>query len=197
MVVFGCDPGDSSFGMSILSFEANIPKIKFIGMNTKTLSNLTSNTKLPVKSKRRVKQPDIRVSPFIDQLYDFKTNIKRIIKTNGIDLIATERFMTRGIKGKSIECVSMMNGIIASLALDKNIPFILYSAAGWKNSINKELDLKEFYKECKHLKPHEIDASFIALTAYQKFNNIDWSTPLSKKLIKILRKELEVHVNTL
>lgn len=189
MIILGCDPGDSSFGITILDISENRFDIALIGMNNFTISNLTPNTKLPSKSKRRKKAPDVRIASFIDQVYAYKFNIKTIIKKYNIDLCASERFMTRGIKGKSIECVSMMNGITACLALDQDIPFILYPAAAWKNSINKIVDLKELYKETK-LKPHEIDSAYIALTAYLKTNNIEWTSPKCKRLILKLKRKL-------
>ena len=193
MKVRGFDPGDSNFGYSLLEIKGSKIQILHIGMNADTISNLTETPQLPPKSKRKKKNPNYRIPAFLDQLRIYKKFLVRCIK-EGPDLVATERYMTRGIKGKSIECVSMMNGIAASMLTAKGISFILYSAASWKNSINRIVDLKELYVKCKkHLKPHEIDSAFIALSAYMKYKTIKWQDPKCKRLVTALANELEKH----
>lgn len=193
MIVWGHDPGPECYGNCWLKVNGKRIEILEIGMNTLTLSNLTETPQLPPKSKRKKKTPDYRIPAFLDQLKLFKKYVFKGLKKSP-DLVATERYMTRGIKGKSIECVSMMNGILASTVTAKGVTFILYSAASWKNSINRIVDLKELYKECqKQLKPHEIDASFIALSSYMKYNAIKWQDPMCKRLVIALANKLRAH----
>ena len=76
-------------------------------------------------------------------------------KKHGVDFILAERYMSRGRNGATIEYVNQMLG-----ALEYASPYEVtqISASTWKNRLKRIFDLKQFYKECYRVEPHEIDA---------------------------------------
>lgn len=75
-----------------------------------------------------------------------------------------ERYMTRGIKGSTIEMVAIMMGSVLG-KYHKKMRFKFIIAAEWKNQVNKRGDLKEFYKAVRpyRITPHQVDACFIGI----------------------------------
>lgn len=78
--------------------------------------------------------------------------------------IIAERFQTRGgsSMGPLIECVSMMNGLIAGRY---QMPVKFITAATWKNEFHRRFEehtLDNLYRLCRTA-PHPLDATFIGL----------------------------------
>lgn len=93
----------------------------------------------------------------------FRTEIDTFVTKFNVDMIVAERFQARGLRGKTIELVSFMLGVLEATYLDKIVLFI--TAATWKNRWNALTgnDLKALYLDNKDVPPHEWDASAIAL----------------------------------
>lgn len=101
------------------------------------------------------------------QFNDFKGELEGLIELFDINAICCERFMSRGLKGPTIELVNFMLGIIVGTALKpaitpvrKKFKFVI--PAQWKNEWNKHNDLKAFYKTT-NTEPHQVDAVGIGL----------------------------------
>lgn len=191
MILIGFDPGESNFGVSVVEINGYTIDLVSIGMNSITITNLTETPQKLPKSKQRKKNKNERIPPYLAQVKQFSIFVKRLLNRHDIAGICSERYMTRGIKGKSVECVSTMNGITSYLAVSKNIPMIILPAAVWKNRVNKYVDLKELYIKLKSAyKPHEIDSAFIALHMYIKINSLEKDDNKCKKLILKMVKAL-------
>lgn len=159
MRILSGDPGKVNFALSILDVEG--PKLNFIG--TRMFEN-------PVPTLAG----DIAKS-----IQEFEKELKRLDKAYGpFDAVCFERFQSRGLKGNTIECISLMLGLIARHYTSKKIPVMLITAAQWKNAFNKELDLKGLYAShkmtTKQFKKeiHEFDAALIGVYAFCVQNDI-------------------------
>ena len=154
--VFSCDPGTKNFAMSVIEgtvTESGL-KIKIIGtcMLNETLQDLTKN-----------------VAPV---LRDFNKRMRFIKKEHKPKLACFERFQSRGLKGKTIEAIGYMLGVIGITFRRANPRFIL--ASTWKNRINKidGVVLNDIYKgwgltsKAKSYtgkRDHELDAVLIGI----------------------------------
>ena len=100
--------------------------------------------------------------------------------------IFAERYMTRGIKGPTIESVNMMLGLLQSLLLpDRYIP-----AAVWKNAVTRQgIDLKQEYKYCLTA-PHQLDATLIGVWGLHQAFNIKDLGSMNNKTFGVLLKEV-------
>lgn len=191
----GSDPGDSNYGYAVITYDTE--KIKFsiqeLGMFTCQINNLTNSYAKPPKSKRRKRKIVADYAPFPEQLDLFEREwIDLIVKYN-TRTISTERFQARGLRGKSIEIVSIMNGVIALTAQHFIVPMQMITAATWKNQVNRLFDLKLLYTKLS-LTPHTVDAVFIAIDGILKQTNLTWAT-VSKTAIKDLLFQLKEYEN--
>jgi len=107
------------------------------------------------------------------KLRNFRRVLKNLAYDYGYpDAVYFERFQTRGIKGKTIECISMMNAIPA-LVFGKAEPKFI-TAATWKNRANARFDLKNSYKDYNlhrvitNKAEHELDACLIGIYSLHK-----------------------------
>jgi len=190
----GADPGTSNYGLSVIRVSKTRDQLMKVDvvkcwMFPYPITNLTLNEVKPPKSKRRKRTPDLRIPGFAAQMDQFVFSWKHLLDTyHTSKKISMERFQTRGPKGKTIECVAMMNGMVCLFARIRKMSSETMVASSWKNKLNRCLTehygrkvlhnkgkkltpLDQIYlKFKKTLPPHVIDAIFIniqgALTHY-------------------------------
>jgi Holliday junction resolvasome RuvABC endonuclease subunit len=193
MVVLGIDPGTQNMGYSV--FEVRETSLYFfeIGQITSTITNLTPNKQFKKitkaerlkASKKKVKllKKDRPFQPPLD------IGAKRFIKVSSSilkeykpDCAVIERFQSRGLKGSTIECVSIMIGIMIRECFYRKISLRLLIASQWKNRVNQFLNLDSFYLETAKLgfTPHETDSMCMPL--YHLFEGEDLKKRLSMLL---------------
>ena len=98
------------------------------------------------------------IPSFMSQQREFVNEVKSWIEQFQPKAIVAERFQSRGLRGATVECVSMMLGILSTF----NLPTLFITAATWKNQYQKRFDvnLRDVYKEIATT-PHQLDASLI------------------------------------
>ena len=161
--VLGFDPGPKNFGCFggeiLLKESMPLLRVNESKMLVNTLNDLTGSL-------------DKTIQPFMDEMSGY-------IEYHRPHLIVIERFMTRGHKGTTIEYVCVMMGALSALVNSyqeqgMSIRIMTPTAAGWKNRINKIIDLKTMYKVMKRYKipDHQVDASLMPLIALRnKYDN--------------------------
>lgn len=146
LTVLGLDPGTANFGYAVVQVFMQ-PKYKYRiithGMIDEAVQEMSG---LDVG----------------ERMQKFEKRIRSLKRMHNIDVAVGERFMTRGHKGTTIEAVSAMLGITASV-FKNEVAFI--PASQWKNAINKKLELEGLYESMKHygIAAHRVDAVGIAL----------------------------------
>mgnify|MGYP001433205113 CR=1 FL=1 len=191
MITFaGSDPGDLNYGYTILSASNTRGKLRIkvleIGMFSCQINNLTAKPAKPPKSKRR-KTIKILYPPFPDQMDSFSTEWEEIFDSHKVVGYTTERFQARGLKGKSIEAVSIMNGLSCSLARKRQIDFEMITASTWKNQVNRYTDLEAIYAMVPDLTPHSIDSCFLAIHGVIRHFKSSWDDVPYGEVIKQLQ----------
>lgn len=189
-ISIGTDPGSSNYGYSIAEFSIKKEKLCFdlleIGMFISTLTNLTTKELKPPKSKRRKRTPMVMEQPFVIQFDDFLNEWNSIIKEFSPSKVSSERFQPRGRGGgKTIELVNMMNGSVATLARSHGADYECFTAATWKNEVNKIITLDELYKTL-HIPPHIVDAVLINVHGILNKHGLRWTSVDFKNLTKQL-----------
>ncbi len=160
MIVFSADPGTKNFAYTIqkVSFDGDKFKLKFLG---------TGMLKSPVI--------DLTGYNAQTQLRHFKKQLKRIKKKYNPDVVAMERFQSRGNGGSTIEAINMMLGMVPIVFGKVNVYFP--TAATWKNRTKPYFDLKNAYKHYGLTSKaksytgkteHQLDASLIGLWVFHK-----------------------------
>lgn len=171
----GSDPGDSNYGYSVVTYNTKTTKfsIRELGMLTCQINNLTESFQKPPKSKRRKRIVVPDYPPFSHQLIRFQDEWIDLIVKYKASTITSERFQARGLRGKSIELVSIMNAVIALEGLTRDVPVQLITASTWKNQVNKLFDLKLLYTKLS-ITPHTTDSVFIAIDGILKLAGVKW-----------------------
>lgn len=119
------------------------------------------------------------------QFKKFVRQMKKFIDKYKLDIIVMERYQNRGrFRGKGIELINIMIGIIMTLANQKRIKTELITAATWKNNYNKTFnsDLKYLYKDYKKVPPHLLDAHLQGWYILNQDKRFAYSTWTPKKL---------------
>lgn len=199
MLIFGFDPGETNSGYAVVVFKpGKAYRLLEIGQIEETIKNLTDKTqKLKVKRRAKVdkngkKKPTKfrpELPPLQIQLPKYYKTISGLFRDHGKPkAVHVERFQTRGVKSKSVETVSMMNGVVATICMHRHTDFYTTIAGTWKNLVNKHFDLEHLYKLAKEIgfTPHEVDAFMIAITRGGKI-----PPPPMKTVLKALRVYLE------
>lgn len=175
MLILGADPGESNYGYAVVRRGKKMDILE-IGQITDTIKNLTHNLQKPkvrhkVKTNKNGTKKPTKWKDELPPLQDvlplyYNTILSIYADYPDVEETYVERFQTRGVKSKSVETVSMMNGVTATMCMQRETKFHCIIAGTWKNAINKHLDLEELYKFGKSLgfSPHEIDATCIGLT---------------------------------
>lgn len=185
--ILGCDPGSKNYGYTCLTASIRkdlmVTNISEIGMFQRCINNLTEKPQKPPKSRRK---KEGMWPPLQEQLPEFEHFWSGLLDEFEPDVFIVERYQARGGKGTTIECVSIMNGIIASLCMYRDIKFVMITAATWKNRVNSQFDLEASYKEVE-FPDHMVDSSFIAAYAGVLHFNIKWDEVNFGKHLKELQ----------
>lgn len=162
MIILGVDPGERNYGYSIVERGGRLA-IHEVGQIEDTIRNLTAKPQKPPKSRRK---KEGMIPPLAASMHTYVKVLHGIFDQYQIREVHSERFQTRGVKSKSVETVSFMNGILAHVCALRRINFYSIIASTWKNHINKYLVLEDLYAFGKELgySPHEIDSACIGLT---------------------------------
>lgn len=184
----GSDPGDANYGYSVVAIEKKRKlhvDILEVGMFTSVINNLTDKESKPPKSKRRKRTPMVLNKPFPDQLQEYLDAWDDIIGRYNPVKFSSERFQARGLRGRSIECVSMMNAAMCTKAMLGGIAFEVFTAATWKNQVNKIETLDSIYAKTD-LPNHSVDACFITIHGALAEYGLKWTDVNIKGIVKQL-----------
>jgi len=144
--ILSLDPGTSNHGFAVLDViyenKEYSCEVLHSGLIKSTVSDLTD-----------------KVS---DQVNAYLDELQALVDMYEIDSFCFERYMTRGIKGTTIECVNIMLG--SAIAAFKGKLQIL-PAAQWKNAFNKVHDLDKIYAHYSSdgIPPHVVDSALIGI----------------------------------
>jgi hypothetical protein len=166
--ILSMDPGTANFAWSVIEVcKPFKPTVLASGM-----------IEYPVKSMSD------GIMPSLDM---FRAEVSEIMDEFEISHVAMERYMTRGLKGATIELVNVMIGAVLSIGyLDFKIKDAwVIPAAQWKNEFNRRGCLEEFYKTVECV-VHQVDAVMIGLYSAYHWYDI---TPFSVS-IKTLSKQI-------
>ena len=130
---------------------------------------------------------DLKPQNLKDTVKDFNKAVVSLIKKYSVEEVSMERFISRGLLGSLAEYICIMQGIIA---INKRVKiFNLVAAATWKNSFNKNYNLKQFYKDAKEhgIIVHEVDAILIGIyyidkSLFAKFSSDRFRKQFLRKL---------------
>jgi hypothetical protein len=167
--IFSHDPGSRNYGYAIVEGRLVNDRVKF-----RVLVNGLCPCPINDLKDHQTRQR---------QRSEYLKWVKYMVMTYSPRGIYGERYMTRGIRGPTIESVNMMLGLLQSLELkDAFVP-----AAVWKNAVNRQgIDLKAEYKLCRTA-PHQLDASLIGVYAiHQAFGVQDYGTMGQKRFHRLV-----------
>lgn len=163
--ILAFDPGSVNMGISLVEIQKDgKPRI---------IANAT------------MMNPIHDIPCFMSQQKEFVNEVQSWIDRFHPRAIVAERFQSRGLRGATVECVSMMLGILSMFEL----PTLFITASTWKNQYQKRfnVNLRDVYKEIKTT-PHQLDASLIGCFGLE--------TALKKKLDLDLNRIIENVKNT-
>lgn len=108
--------------------------------------------------------------PFYDQTALLRKTIARILTKYKPKYLIAERYMNRGIKGVQVEILGVLLGVMASLAIERDIPMRLVTASTWKNAVERKRSgfLDRLYSYFPQSKRHRVDAIMIGIYAHNK-----------------------------
>lgn len=151
ITVLGLDPGYINYGWSVIRLleqkSTETVKVSFddFGLISNTITTLKGlNSSAVVK---------------------YTEELDSLVTAHSVKLIAIERYQSRGFKGIGAELVNVMIGILLNRFCLTEPVIELITPSQWKNTARASgIDLKNLYKVfSKDLKPHEIDATMMAL----------------------------------
>lgn len=159
IVILANDPGTANYGFCVIraTIHGSRPNVR---LEFAVLEHgLVRNTLRTLKNTRLLRE----------ELALYMSAMRKIKAKHAPVVWVAERYMTRGIKGVTIELVSVMIGSMLG-RYHKQMRFRLIIAAEWKNQVNKLGDLKEFYKAMRPYKitPHQVDACLIGIYTAHK-----------------------------
>jgi hypothetical protein len=169
--IFAHDPGSRNYGYAIVEGRRIGHRIAY---------RVVENGLCPCPIND-LKNHDIRRK----QRTSYLKWIRGIVCKHKIAGMFAERYMTRGIKGPTIESVNMMLGMLQSLELpDRYIPAVV-----WKNAVARQgIDLKSEYRLCCTA-PHQLDASLIGVYGiHQVFGVKDFGSMDKRQFIKLVHQ---------
>lgn len=166
ITILSLDPGSHNFAASVIKNNKTGPVI----VGTKMISSLLTDV------KKAQEQSEL-----------FRNEIVALYSKYKFSHIVAERYQTRGIKGKTVECINLMLGVLLNEFYDLEIT--LLTAATWKNQYNRKNNLNDLYLDLKDAEAkkktkdrkqiHELDCSLMGvyrMCAIQKvpyFSTID------------------------
>lgn len=134
--ILAFDPGSVNMGISIVELN-----------------------KIPtVRANATMMHPIHDIKQFMKEKRLFVNEVSQWIEYYKPTAIIAERFQSRGLRGATVECVSMMLGILSTF----NLPCCFITASTWKNNYQRRfnVNLREIYKTLYNT-PHQLDASLI------------------------------------
>jgi hypothetical protein len=154
ITILSLDPGSVNFAASILRAKVIDGKLVVNVVGTKMISTINNVLKAQ------------------EQANAFCNEIVELHNKYNFTHIVAERYQTRGIKGKTVECINLMLGILLNEFNDLDVTFL--TASTWKNRYNSSLDLNDLYNDLKDamastkksLRPkqvHELDCSLMGI----------------------------------
>ena len=159
--VLGFDPGSKNFGC----FAGRIVDGVLVPMESSMLQYPITEIK---------GQSLMHITSFMNEMRSF-------LDCYEPDVVVIERFMSRGLKGKTIELVSIMLGVLSSLVFSYRqkgsaISLNSVTAASWKNRVNQIVPLTQVYADLKpHKVPdHQVDAALMSLYSIGKTNPYEY-----------------------
>lgn len=188
IISLGVDPGTLNYAYGFVQYKLHEgslrPKILSAGQLHWTITNLTDGLQKPPKSKRKksIAMSDQMIPPFQSQLSLFEKDWRAQVRRFQPSHWTVERFQSRGLQGKTIECVSLMNGVLAAMARRNKIYYGMITAAQWKNRVNAFDNLDAIYKDVG-LPPHIVDACFISAYSALKHFKLNWDEALIKRMV--------------
>ena len=174
VTILALDPGTANHGWAVL--RASKPfKIEVLS------TGLVSNTITQMKGN------------MAEQAIAYTSEMQAISEQWGCDRLAIERYMTRGIKGTTIECVNAMIGCLLGLSWpeqgDAVADKMVMPASQWKNEWNRYSDLEAFYRKVNCV-PHQVDAVGIGIYAASV-----WLEQKPFETIKKIERKLATNIN--
>lgn len=165
----GFDMGPKNLAFGVYANSKKAKWVKASGMMQHPISDLTKG--------------------FDNHLDAFHFEYESLLLKHRPKLILAERFISRGLRGGTIEKVCIMLGLMATVAKRYGIEFKFVTPAAWKNSINRVIDkrLNELYKEFPGKCIHRIDA--ILMAYYARWGNFDKLN--YKKTVNVLTKHFK------
>jgi len=147
--VLSLDPGSANMGISVVA---------------------ANDSHLRIMANSIVYEPIFDLTILNSQRSPFIAEIERWVELYRPQAFVAERFQTRGIKGKTVECVNIMIGLIAGRWPEIPIRFI--PASQWKNAHHRRFKsdedrLDNMYKRCRTT-PHQLDSAFIGVYGIQE-----------------------------
>lgn len=198
MRILCLDPGSRNFGYCVIEIDENGFQYLEIGQILKTIVNLTAlpaYRKGPKRKKKIAKEDRPFDPPVQDMLPQFRKVLMAILKDWNPDEIVVERFQARGLKGSTIEAVSIMIGIILLQGYLRKIKVRLITAAQWKNVVNKHVILDTLYSHTQldGFTPHETDASCMGLYHFANNNKeiLSWVNQVVSKMKKYSQLQMK------
>lgn len=171
MRILSMDPGSPSYGMTVLdvALKGETLKVKIVG--TGMMGSYIKDPACP-KQKRAFEAAMWSLEHFYGPF----------------DLVCAERFQSRGLKGKTIENINMMLGIMGTVYRDVQ----LYTASTWKNAYNRIQSLDDTYQILKEKNAvikkslrthhiHELDSSLMGQYCAAKHYGITPFTHLENR----------------
>jgi Holliday junction resolvasome RuvABC endonuclease subunit len=177
--IFAHDPGTRSYGYAIVVIERDgrgklRAQVVENGLCPSTIVNL-KNPKVMTAEHRAYGQ----------WLY-------QVMSRHKIDAISAERYMTRGIKGPTVEAVNMMIGTLLCAGATFGIPVKVMPAATWKNAVRRSgIELATMYKAVR-VTPHQLDSSLQGIyTGCSGFRVKDYGDLNLRSIARSLVKQID------
>jgi hypothetical protein len=142
------DPGSTNMGISILA--------------------VNEDRKVKVVANSIITKPVHDLVCFNESRFEFLAEITRWIELYDPQVIFAERFQPRGIKGKTVEAVNLMIGMLSGKYED--LDFMLVTAGTWKNAFHRRFknhSLDHLYKLTRTT-PHALDSILLGLYCAEK-----------------------------
>lgn len=155
-LILASDPGSVNYGISsilgtITNGQITNIEVLQVGLQYTTVKELKGKISISVQSYLNT----------VKEVYEKYTTPGA--KTR----VILERYMTRGIKGTTIESVNIMIGASLCWFYTKGVPGRIIPASQWKNAIARAgIDLSFLYQEAKKtlgLPPHPVDAMCLGI----------------------------------
>ena len=161
--ILAFDPGSVNMGVSLVELKGNKPVVLFNATLMHPLHSIVN---------------------FKEERVAFLNEVQQWIDLYKPKAIVAERFQSRGLKGATVECVSMMLGMLSML----DLPVLFITASTWKNKYQRKFNcnLRDVYKTILTT-PHQLDASLIGCYGLEVGTKQDYDFTL-KSVIKQVEK---------